>query len=64
MPDGGLVPLLRALGRTLQRPVERAQEAPDMARVILHAGDALDHQRDPGQGPEGGPEALRAGALA
>ena len=64
MPDGRLVPLLRAFGRTLQRPVERAQEAPDMTRVILHAGHALDHQGDARQRPQRGTEALRAGALA
>ncbi len=35
-----------------------------MARVILHSGDALDHQRDAGQGPERGTETMRAGPLA
>ena len=35
-----------------------------MARVILHAGHALDHQGDAGQGPETSTEAMRAGALA
>jgi len=35
-----------------------------MARVKLHAGHALDHQGDTGQGPEPGTEALGAGALA
>ena len=35
-----------------------------MARVILHAGHAFDHQGDARQGPEPGTEALRAGALA
>ncbi len=35
-----------------------------MARVILHAGHALDHSGDARQGPETGPEPMRAGALA
>jgi len=35
-----------------------------MARVILHARHALDHQGDARQGPETGPEPMRAGALA
>src|SRR5438046_9517120 len=64
MLDLCLVPLLRGLGATLQRRVERAQEAPDMPRVILPPGHALDHQCDARQGPETGTEAMRAGALA
>src|SRR5439155_654829 len=47
-----------------ERDVERAQEAPEKPRVILHAGHALDHQYDTRQGPEPGTEAMRAGALA
>jgi len=35
-----------------------------MARVILHAGHALDHPGDPRQSPEPGTEPMRAGALA
>lgn len=35
-----------------------------MARVIRHAGHALDHQGDAGQGPEPGAEAMRTGTLA
>ena len=34
-----------------------------MSRVILHAGDALDHQGDARQRPQRGTEAMRAGAL-
>jgi len=59
-----LVPLSSAFGRPLQRPVERAQEAPDMPRVILHAGQLLDDPRDSGQRPEVRAEAMRARALA
>jgi hypothetical protein len=35
-----------------------------MARVIRHARHALDHQGDARQGPEPGPEPMRAGAFA
>ena len=35
-----------------------------MARVILHARHALDHQGDARQGPETGTEPMRAGALS
>ena len=41
MLDRRLVPLLGAFGEPLQRPLERAQEAPDMPRVILHAVSCL-----------------------
>jgi hypothetical protein len=50
-PDCSLVPLLRAFGRTPQRPVERAQEPPHIARAILHARHSLDHQCDARQEP-------------
>src|SRR5439155_13937646 len=62
--DGRIVALFGASRRTLQRPVERAQEAPDMPRVILHAGQLLDDPSDPGQRPEFRAEAMRARALA
>lgn len=64
VPDGRLIALFGALGRPLQGPVECPQEAPDMTRVILHAGDPLDQLGDPREGPEVGSESLRTGAPA
>lgn len=64
MLDRRLVPLLGTFRRPLQRPVERTQEAPDMPRVILHAGQALDEPRDSGQRPQARPKAMRPWALA
>jgi hypothetical protein len=62
--DGGLVPLFGAGGRPLQRPIERAQETPDMSGMILHPRQLLDDPRDPGQRPEVCVEAVRPRALA
>ena len=64
MLDRRLVPLFGAFGGPLQRPVERAQEAPDMPRMILHAGQLLDDPSDSGQRPEVRAEAVRPRALA
>jgi len=35
-----------------------------MTGMIVHAGESLDHARDPRQGPQLGREPVRAGALA
>ena len=64
MLDRHLVPLLGAFGWPLQCPVERAQQAPDVPRVILHARQLLDDPSDPGQRPEVRAEAMRPWALA
>jgi hypothetical protein len=58
------IPLARVSRRPLERPVHRAQDLPHMARMILHAGQSLDHRRHARQCPEIGLEAVGAGALA
>jgi hypothetical protein len=62
--DGGVIPFFGAFGRPLQRPVERAQETPDVSRVILHARVLFDDARDAGQRPEVRAEAVGPRALA
>lgn len=62
--DRPLVPLLGPFRRTLDGPVERTQEAPDMPRVILHPGQTLDKPCDSGQRPQARPKTLRPWALA
>jgi hypothetical protein len=50
--DRRLVAFPRPFRRTLQRPVELAEHAPDVAGMILHARHALDDHRDPRQRPQ------------
>jgi hypothetical protein len=64
VPDPHLVPLFGPFHRPLDCPVERTQEAPDMPRVILHPGQALDEPCDSGQRPQARPKTLRPWALA
>jgi len=56
-----LVPLRRPAGRTLEGPVHGAQDLPDVADVVAHAGDLLDHDRDSLQGPQIGGKSVGEG---
>ena len=56
-----LVPLRRPAGRTLEAPVHGAQDLPDMADVVAHAGDALDDDRDSFERPQIGGKSVGEG---
>ncbi len=62
-PDRRLIPFARLRGRTLEGPVQGPKDSPDMAGMIRHAREPLDHGRDPRQGPEVRRKPVRAGAL-
>src|SRR5207302_8547596 len=57
--DGYLVALDGSPRRSLQAPTHAPEDAPHMTGVIALTGNALDHRRDPRQGPEVGDESLR-----
>jgi hypothetical protein len=59
-----LIALLGAAGRLLERPVHRTQDLPDVARVVVHARQLLDHAWHPGQRPQLRRETIRHRALA
>src|SRR6266542_714004 len=62
--DRRLVALQRASGGALQAPAHLPQHPPDVPGMVAHAGQPLDHLRDPLQRPPVGREAMRTSALA
>ena len=62
--DRRLIPFARLRGRTLEGPIQGPQDSPDMAGMIAHARESLDHRRDPQQGPEVRRKPVREGTLA
>src|SRR6266536_2041075 len=62
--DRRLLALQRAPGGALQAPAHLPQHPPDVARMVAHAGQPLDHLRDPRQRPPVGREAVGTSALA
>lgn len=50
--DGWRVAFHRPALRTLATETQRAQEPPDMSRVVTNSGPLLDQRGDTGQGPE------------
>jgi len=62
--DRRLIPFARSRGRPLEGPVQGPEDPPDMARMIGHTRESLDHCRDPRQGPEVRRKPVRAGAFA
>jgi len=60
----GCVALARLCRRSLERPAERPEDPPDMARMISHPRAPLDYRRDPWQRPEVRRKSVRAGARA
>jgi hypothetical protein len=57
--DSCLVTLQRLAGRSLARPVELAQDAPDVVLVVSHAGAGGDELAHSARGPQPGDEAER-----
>src|SRR5581483_4251423 len=64
LPNRPLVPFARPARRPRQRPVQPAQEVPDVARVIADTRHPLDDRRHAGQRPEVGAEAVSVGTTA
>lgn len=52
MTDGDLIALLGPAGWLLATPPHPAQQPPDVAGVVAHATNALNHPRDAGQRPQ------------
>jgi hypothetical protein len=61
--DAVLVAFERTAGRALRGPAHAAQQSPHVPGVVALAGQALDHDRDPGQGPQVVVEPVGLGAL-
>ena len=64
MLDRCRIPFAGLRCRPLEAPTQSAEESPDMAGVIGHAREPLDHGRDPRQGPEVRRKPMRASPLA
>jgi hypothetical protein len=62
LPDPLLVALQCPPAGALAGPVELAQDAPHVVRVVAHAGPVLDEVAHPPRGPQPGGKAERLGA--